>query len=58
MWGARDNLVPVDSARRFAHDIQGARLVIYDDLGHVPMEEDPERSVGDVVKFLAELPGG
>lgn len=58
MWGARDNLVPVESARHFAHDIQGARLVIYDDLGHVPMEEDPERSVADVVKFLAELPGG
>ena len=56
MWGARDGLFPVDVARRFADDIRGARLVIYQDLGHVPMEEDPSRTVADVDDFLASLP--
>jgi pimeloyl-ACP methyl ester carboxylesterase len=55
MWGARDRLLPVDTARRFAADIPGARVVVYDDLGHIPMEEDPARSVADVRGFLETL---
>jgi len=55
MWGARDHLIPVAAARRFHADIAGSRLVVYDDLGHVPMEEDAARSVADAQRFLAEL---
>jgi pimeloyl-ACP methyl ester carboxylesterase len=29
--------------------------IIYDDLGHIPMEEDPERSAADVRMFLNSL---
>ena len=39
--------------RRFHDEIRGSRLVILDGLGHVPMEEDPARSVAPVVDFLA-----
>lgn len=52
LWGGRDRLVPPDSARRFAHDIPGSRLVVFDDLGHVPQEEDPQRTVKAVEAFL------
>jgi pimeloyl-ACP methyl ester carboxylesterase len=55
MWGALDRLIPADNARLFARDIPGSRLVIYDDLGHVPMEEDAVRTVADVDRFLASL---
>lgn len=55
LWGARDRLIAVDAARRFGDDIPGAEVIIYDDLGHVPMEEDPERTVQDVARFLAPL---
>ena len=54
MWGGRDRLFPADVGRQFAIDIPGARLVVYDDLGHVPMEEDPARTVADVERFLAD----
>ena len=55
LWGARDRLIPVEAAHRFAADIPGARLIVYDDLGHVPMEEDPARTVRDVELFLSGL---
>ena len=52
LWGGRDRLIPPAAARRFAQDITGSRLVIIDDLGHVPQEEDPARSVAAFSGFL------
>jgi pimeloyl-ACP methyl ester carboxylesterase len=52
LWGGRDRLVPPDNAKRFAADIPGARVVVFDDLGHVPQEEDPARTVRPVLEFL------
>ena len=52
LWGGRDHLIPLDSARRFASDIAGAQLVVFDDLGHVPHEEDPARTVAALRRFL------
>jgi pimeloyl-ACP methyl ester carboxylesterase len=52
MWGAEDRLFPVDNARRFAADISGARLLVYNGVGHVPMEEIGARSAADAQAFL------
>jgi pimeloyl-ACP methyl ester carboxylesterase len=52
LWGAKDALLPVADGRRFAGDIPGSTLRIYEDLGHVPMEEDGARTVADVEEFL------
>jgi pimeloyl-ACP methyl ester carboxylesterase len=32
--------------------------VIYEDLGHIPMEEDPVRTARDVLVFLQALESG
>lgn len=53
LWGAKDRLVPVDNGHRFHREIAGSQLVIFDDLGHVPQEENPARTVDAVMKFLA-----
>ena len=53
LWGGRDRLIPPAHAQRFAQDIKGSTLVIFDDLGHVPHEEDPLRTVAAVQRFLA-----
>ena len=53
LWGGRDRLLPVEHGQRFVRDIAGARLVVFDDLGHVPQEEDPARTVAEVQRFLA-----
>ncbi len=52
LWGGRDHLIPLALGKRFAADIPGSQLVVFDDLGHVPHEEDPLRTVAAVKTFL------
>jgi len=51
-WGGQDEWIPPEHGRRFAEDVPDARLVVYDDLGHAPMEEAPERTARDAREFL------
>lgn len=53
LWGGRDRLIPPSCAERFHRDVAGSRLVLFDDLGHVPHEEDPARTVAAAREFLA-----
>lgn len=55
MWGREDRLVPVEAASVFDRHIPNSLSVIYDGVGHIPMEEAPYRSVGDLADFLEEL---
>jgi pimeloyl-ACP methyl ester carboxylesterase len=52
LWGGQDRLIPLEFGQRFARDIAGSRLVVFDELGHVPHEEDPARTVAVVKTFL------
>lgn len=54
LWGAKDRLIPPINAKRFEADIAGSRLVVFGDLGHVPQEEDAQRTVEPVMAFLAQ----
>jgi pimeloyl-ACP methyl ester carboxylesterase len=56
MWGTEDNLIPVSSAAWFKRQIPDAQVVIYPGIGHLPMEEIPDRSVADLKLWLAKLP--
>ena len=52
IWGGKDRLIPVENAHRFATDVVGSRLVVFDALGHVPHEEEPDATVRAVRSFL------
>jgi pimeloyl-ACP methyl ester carboxylesterase len=52
LWGGKDRLLPPELGERFARDIPGARLVLFPELGHMPQEEDPQRSLAEVRRFL------
>lgn len=52
LWGGRDRLIEPAVGERFHADIAGSRLVVFDDLGHVPHEEDPVRTLEPVKAFL------
>lgn len=52
IWGERDLLIPVENAHKFAADLSRNQLVIYPELGHVPMEENPQETVKAVKAFL------
>ncbi len=56
LWGGRDGLIPPAHGQRLAADIPGAKLQVFDDLGHVPHEEDPARTVAVVMDFLGLAP--
>ena len=55
MWGREDSLIPVETAEKFAQVLPNASVVIYDDVGHIPMEEIAEKSAQDVLAFLGGL---
>lgn len=52
LWGGQDRLIPPVYAQRFAADISGSKLVMFDQLGHVPHEEDPVATLAAVREFL------
>ncbi len=54
LWGGQDRLIPPHFAQRFAKDIAGSKLVMFDALGHLPHEEDPMQTVAAVKSFLED----
>ncbi|HWI83506.1 alpha/beta hydrolase [Ramlibacter sp.] len=52
LWGGKDRLLPPEMGQRFERDIPHARLVVFGDLGHLPQEEDPQRTLAEVRQFL------
>jgi pimeloyl-ACP methyl ester carboxylesterase len=53
LWGAKDTNIPASGADWFAARIPGSRKIVYPGIGHLPMEETPDRSAADVDAFLS-----
>lgn len=53
LWGEKDAMIPVANAEDYGAALPRSTLVTIPDLGHVPHEEAPERSLAPVVEFLA-----
>ena len=54
LWGGLDRLITPASAQRFHQDIRGSRLVMFENLGHVPQEEDPAATMAALRAFLVQ----
>ncbi len=54
MWGDKDRWISPEHALFFKNDISNSRVLMYKDVGHIPMEEIPEKSANDLIEFLAE----
>jgi len=52
LWGADDLLIPVENAYKFQNSLPNNKLVILENSGHVPMEENPFESIKHVIEFL------
>ncbi len=52
LWGEQDKLIPPKMAYRFHNDLPNDTLVILKNVGHLPMEENPEQSLKPVITFL------
>lgn len=55
LWGAEDNLIPVTAAKWFAEAMPQSKVIAYPNVGHIPMEEIPEKSANDVKIWLDSL---
>jgi pimeloyl-ACP methyl ester carboxylesterase len=55
MHGAQDNLIPVAAGRHYAAAIPGAELTVFENVGHVPMEEVPDQSAAALETFLTRV---
>lgn len=54
MWGQDDIWIPAANAMVFAQRIPDDRVITYPGVGHVPMEEIPERTAEDARRFLLD----
>lgn len=54
LWGKEDSWIPVQHAIRFNKEIVNSKLIIYDNAGHVPMEEIPQETALDTKAFLLQ----
>jgi len=52
LWGEEDLYFPVERASDFNHDISQSSVTTYANVGHLPMEEVPTKSVNDFMAFL------
>jgi pimeloyl-ACP methyl ester carboxylesterase len=52
MWGEQDDWVPLAVMQRFADDLPHAERIVYPGVGHMPMEEIPQRSALDAHRFI------
>jgi pimeloyl-ACP methyl ester carboxylesterase len=55
LWGADDQLIRVSAADTFAERIPGSQKVIFDGVGHLPMEEAPDKTANAIRRFLETL---
>ncbi len=54
VWGKRDQMIPPHHALSVAQALPHARLEVFDDAGHYPHENDPERFAKAVAAFVSE----
>ncbi len=52
LWGAQDEWIPVSQGDKFIRDIPSAQLIVLPNTGHVPMEENPQKSVRHAIDFF------
>lgn len=55
LWGKEDKYFPAQRAADFGRDIKNSTLVIYDNIGHLPMEEITEKSATDFAQFVGAV---
>jgi pimeloyl-ACP methyl ester carboxylesterase len=55
IWGAADTWVPLARGEALAAALPNDELLVYDGIGHLPMEEAPERFNDNMIAWLAGL---
>ncbi|MEX0644312.1 MAG: alpha/beta hydrolase [Parvularculaceae bacterium] len=54
LWGAEDQHIYASAAETFNERLPYSRAVVYEGVGHMPMEEAPDRTASDIRAFLED----
>jgi pimeloyl-ACP methyl ester carboxylesterase len=54
IWGVKDTWIPLDNGKRMNKALPNSKLVVLENSGHVPMEENPEESLALLNSFLID----
>lgn len=55
LWGESDRLIPMEHGERLLEVLPDARMITYQDVGHVAHEEVPVQSAQDAAAFIREI---
>ncbi|MFT6407467.1 MAG: pimeloyl-ACP methyl ester carboxylesterase [Arenicella sp.] len=55
LWGKQDPIVPMAYAESYAENLANARMVVFDNAGHSPQFEIPERIQAELKAFMRSL---
>ena len=55
LWGEKDRMTHIDDATLFHHTIKGSQLVIFKEIGHVPILEDPKQTADEIDRFIKQI---
>ena len=54
LWGEKDPMVALSSGEQFCVDIPHCKLIVFPELGHIPQEEAPVRTLASARSFLLD----
>ena len=52
LWGAKDATVPLEHAALFNQAIPNSEVFIFENVGHVPQEEEPQLTANKIIEFI------
>lgn len=52
MWGEKDRWISPRHVPLWQRDLPGIQVKTYPGVGHIPMEEIPQQSAADAMRFL------
>ena len=55
LWGEKDRMTHVDNAKLFHNTIKKSELVIFKEVGHVPLLEAPKETADTIDNFIQKL---
>lgn len=55
VWGADDEVIPLEAGKKTNSLIKDSKLVIYEKCGHLPQEEMPDKLLLEILEFLKRL---
>ena len=55
IWGTKDKETPLYMARKLEKGIENSKSIFYEDCGHFPFLEKPNRFIEDLIIFCSEI---